>query len=362
MRPTSHNPQLIEVIKLIAPGTPFREGLENVLRAKTGALIVIGDSEDIRHLCHGGFLINAPFNPYSIYELAKMDGAVILSHDVERILYANVELNPNSLIPTLETGIRHRTAERVARQTDQMVISISQRRNIVTVYYGDIKYILPQTNHLLTKANQAIQTLEKYRATLNQELLNLSALEIEDSVNLSNVVKAIKRAEMVLRVADEVERYILELGDQGRLIEMQLDELVINVDKDLRSIIRDYMNQYSESGSLEVMKALALLPDDHLIEDAALAKLMGYHTEAITMDIQVYPRGYRVLSKIPRLPSSVMKKLLDHFEDLQGIMNATTQSLEEVEGIGEVRAQNIVSGLRRFAEQVYTHQPMDPSA
>lgn len=361
MRPTSYNKSFIEMIKLIAPGTPFREGLENVLRAKTGALMVLGESEEIHHLCHGGFVINAPFSPYSIYELSKMDGAVILTKDAERILYANVELNPNSLIPTLETGIRHRTAERVARQTDHLVVSISQRRNIITVYCGETKYIVQETNHLLTKANQAIQTLDKYRNSLHQELVNLSALEIEDSVNLSDVVKAIKRAEMVLRVADEVERYILELGDEGRLIEMQLDELVIHVEKDLKSMIKDYMQAYSEAKVVETLTALALLPDEALIVDASVASVMGFNVEAVSRDVQVFPRGYRILSKIPRLPLSVTKKLLEHFDDLQGIINASTDALEEVEGIGEVRAHNIVSGLRRYTEQVYNNQPIGSS-
>ena len=361
MRPTSYNKDLIDVIKLIAPGTPFREGLENVLRAKTGALIVVGDSEEIRHLCHGGFIINAPYSPYSVYELSKMDGAVILSKDADRILFANVELNPNSLIPTLETGIRHRTAERVARQTDQIVVSISQRRNIISVYYGELKYIVQQTNHLLTKANQAIQTLDKYRVSLNRELVNLSVLELEDSVNVSDVLKTIKRAEMVLRVADEVERFILELGNEGRLLEMQLDELVINVEKDLRSMIKDYMLDYSDQKVLEAIKQMALLSDDSLIVDASVAPIIGFSSEAVALDIQVSSRGYRILSKIPRMPLTVTRKLLDHFDDFQGIINASTDKLEEVEGIGEVRARNIVSGIRRFIEQVYQNNPINSS-
>lgn len=358
MRATSHNKRLIEIIKLIAPGTPFREGLENVLRAKTGALIVLGESEEIKHICHGGFVINAPFSPNNIYELAKMDGAVILSENAERILSANVELNPNSLVQTIETGIRHRTAERVARQTELMVVSISQRRNLVTVYQGDFKYVIQETNHLLTKANQAVQTLEKYRSTLDQELVNLSAIEIDDAVNLHDVARVIKRSEMVLRVADEIERYIIELGDEGRLIEMQLDELVFNVVKDLKNVLKDYMVDYSDARAAEVLKQLATLPDDALVVTATIAQLMGYSPDAVILDVQVYPRGYRILSKIPRLPSTVTKKLLEHFEDLQGVMKASRDALEEVEGVGEVRAHNIMSGLRRFTEQIYNNQPL----
>jgi len=356
MRATSHHKQLIEIVTLISPGKTFREGLQNVLRAKTGALIVLADLEEIKPICHGGFFINAPYTPNSIYELSKMDGAVILSRSADRILYANVELNPNSLIPTLETGIRHRTAERVAKQMNAIVVSISQRRNIVTVYTEAFKYVMQETNHLLTKANQAIQTLEKYRTVLKHVLLSLSALELEDGVNLHDVVEVIKRSEMVLRVADEIERYIIELGDEGRLTEMQLDELVIHVESDLKNVIKDYYHEDQVLDEYVVLREIALLKDDALLGMEAIALIMGYTSEDVSLDIQVYPRGYRLLSKIPRIPSSVTKNLLDHFEDLQGIIHASVDALEEVEGVGEVRAHNILSGLRRISEQVNNNQ------
>jgi diadenylate cyclase len=358
MRATSQNIKLIELLKLVAPGSPFREGLENVLRAKTGCLFVLGDTELIRSISHGGFVINADFNPYSIYELAKMDGAVVLTNRADRILNANVELNPDSSIETLETGIRHRTAERVAKQTKHVVVSISQRRSVITIYKDDFKYILQETTRVLSKANQAINTMEKYRQTLNQELINLSALELEDTVTIHDVALVIKRSEMVLRVADEIERYIIELGNEGRLIEMQLDELVINVDKDLKNVLADYLTDDLLHLNNEKLIELANLTDDDLINTSKIAGLLGYSVDAELLDIQVYPRGFRLLSNIPRLPSTVTKNILLHFNDLQEVVNANMDDLEEVEGVGEVRAQNIVSGLRRIAERVYNNQPL----
>ena len=191
------NKENIGALKMLSPGTPLREGLENVLRAKTGALIVIGDSEDVLDIVDGGFNLNSEFSPAYLYELAKMDGSIILSTDAKKILYANAQLLPDSSIVTKETGTRHRTAERVARQTGKMVISISQRRHIITLYKGTEKYIIEDTSKILTKANQAVQTLEKYKIVLDQFLTNLSALEFEELVTLYDVVMVVQKIEML---------------------------------------------------------------------------------------------------------------------------------------------------------------------
>jgi len=232
--------QTSAVLKLVAPGTPLREGLDNIFRAKTGALIVIGYSKEMMEIVDGGFSINCEFTPAHLYELAKMDGAIILSQDMKRILFANTQLVPDSSIPTAETGTRHRTAERVARQTGHLVIAISQRRNVITLYQGNFRYILRDISVILSKANQAIQTLEKYKAVLDQALTNLSALEFEEMVTLQDVAMVIHRIEMVLRIKAEIDQYINELGTEGRLISMQLEELVANVEKEAYLLLKDY--------------------------------------------------------------------------------------------------------------------------
>ncbi|MZQ74905.1 MAG: DNA integrity scanning protein DisA [Peptoclostridium sp.] len=341
----------LKSLKMIAPGTPLREGLESILRAKTGALIVVGDSEDILQIVEGGFNINAEFSPAYVYELAKMDGAIILSSDGKRILYANTQLIPDPSISSKETGIRHRTAERVARQTGGMVISISQRRNIITLYQGYAKYVVRETSELLAKANQAIQTLDKYKSVLDQGMINLSALEFEDIVTLYDVVTVIQRNEMVMRIVTEVEKYIIELGDEGRLVSMQLDELVGNVKEDGKFLFKDY-NIKPGMNYNDFKKEMRSFSSEELLDLSNIVKLLGYSQITSDLDICVYPKGYRILNRIPRLPASVIENLVSDFMNFQAVLRASIEQLDEVEGIGEVRAQSIRNGLRRIQEQV----------
>ncbi len=341
----------INSLRIVAPGTPLREGLENVLRAKTGALIVVGDGEEVMKIVDGGFTINADFSPAYLYELAKMDGSIIISSDGKKILYANTQLIPNPLIPSSETGIRHRTAERVARQTSEMVISISQRRNIITLYKGYSKYVIQDTSKILTKANQAIQTLEKYKAVLDQAMINLSALEFEDLVTLYDVAIVVQRTEMVMRIVTEIEKYIIELGNEGRLVSMQLEELIGNVKEDGKFVFKDYYTdeEMDYSGFKKIIRGFS---SEELLELNNIIRVLGYSSSIHNLDFTVYPRGYRILNKIHRLPIHVIENLASHFENFQKILKASIEELDEVEGIGEIRARYIRDGLRRIQEQV----------
>ncbi|MCS1352504.1 DNA integrity scanning diadenylate cyclase DisA [Mechercharimyces sp. CAU 1602] len=342
-----------EILRLVAPGTPFREGLDNVLGAKTGALIVMGYDECVSELVDGGFHIDSPFTPAHLYELAKMDGAIILSNDGRRILYANAQLVPSSTIPSTETGIRHRTAQRTARQTGKLVISISQRRSIITLYQGHFRYALKDIGVILTKANQAIQTLDKYKSVLDQSTTNLSALEFEELVTLNEVAMVMQRVEMVLRIKGEIESYIHELGTEGRLIKMQLDELVDKVEEETVSLIKDYSFQSATPAPREVLHRLKQLSQDELLDHGHIVKALGFPFGTNIPEETVSPRGYRILHKIPRLPQSIIQNLIGRFESLPRIMMATIEELDEVEGIGEVRARTIKEGLKRIQEQVF---------
>ncbi len=339
-------------LKSLAPGTILREGLENILRAKTGALIVIGDNKEIIDLMNGGFYINVELTPSNLYELAKMDGAIILSSDEKRILYANTHLNPDPSIPSTETGIRHRTAQRVARQTGNMVISISQRRNIITLYKGWSKYILQDINKVLTKANQAIQTLEKYKTVLNQAMTSLSVLELEDLVTIYDVCVVIQRTEMVLRIANEIEKYINELGSEGRLVSMQLEELIVFVKEEGRYVIEDYRVNIGSKDIETIQAELRRLSSEELLNLSEIAEILGYTCDINTLDLPAMPRGYRILSKVPRLPHTVIENIVEYFKNFQKILKASTEELYEVDGIGEVRAKNIKDGIRRVKDQV----------
>jgi diadenylate cyclase len=338
-------------LKMVAPGTLLNEGLENILRARTGALIVVGDSDEVMELVDGGFRIDSDFNPAALYELAKMDGAIILSSDAKRILFANTQLNPDPMIPSSETGTRHRTAERVAKQTGELVISISQRRNIITMYRSNIKYVLRDVGVVLAKANQALQTLERYKNVLERALTNLTAMEFEDLATLYDVATAIQRAEMTHRIELEIQRYITELGTEGRLAAMQLEELMVDVKNQGYLIIKDYLKS-SDKTAEEVAEQLHSWSSDEILDLTLIGRALGYGSNISALDSPVYPRGYRILTKIPRLPMPVIENLIETFNSFQNILRATTDELDDVEGIGEVRARAIKEGLHRLREQV----------
>jgi diadenylate cyclase len=341
---------IIKVIRLIAPGTKIYEGLENILRARTGALIVISDSETVMKRVDGGFRINCDLEPSAMYELAKMDGALVLSADAKKILVANAHLTPDHLIPTSETGTRHRTAQRMAIQTGEPVIAISQRRNVITLYKGTIRYVVREVGAVLAKANQAIQTLQKYKSVFDQALLNLSALEFEDLVTLGDVCTVIQRSVMVNRIAEEIQNYIYELGNEGRLVDMQLGELMFDVVIEGDMVIRDYLRG-DDNNVEKVQVELAAWNDDELLDINAISRVLGY-SNTTSLDVSVSPRGYRILRKIPRLPFPIIENMVKVFKQLLVILSASIEELDDVDGIGEIRARTIKEGLRRLREQV----------
>ncbi len=349
----SKDENITSVLKLIAPGTPIRDGLENILRAKTGALLLITDnSEILKEIVDGGFTINEEYTSSKLYELAKMDGAIVLSGDMKRILYANAQLIPSHEIITTETGTRHRTAERTAKQTGELVISISQRRNIITVFKGTDRYVLEDTEVVLNKANQAIQTLEKYKKVFDNKLNILNEYEFNDIVTLQNVILAIQRAEMVMRIVDEIQRQIYELGNDGRLVKMQLEELIGGLEKEEKLIIKDYLVATKKKNTPEkVIENLEDLAYEELLKESVIAKLLGYEYFDNYDEVGVYPKGYRILSKVPRMPSNIVENLVESFKSFQHILAADIESLDDVDGIGEVRARTIKQSLKRMQEQ-----------
>ena len=344
---------ITEILKLIAPGTPIRDGLENILRAKTGALLLITDNMQVlKDVVDGGFTINEDYTSSKLYELAKMDGAIVLSGDLKKILFANAQLIPSHEIQTLETGTRHRTAERTAKQTGELVISISQRRSIITVFKGNDRYILEDTDVVLNKANQAIQTLEKYKKVFDNKLNILNEYEFNDIVTLENVIVVIQRAEMVMLIVEEIQRQIYELGDDGRLVRMQLEELIGGLEKEETLIIKDYIAPSKKKRLPEkIVEALEELSYEELSKESMIAKLLGYENFDNYDEVGVYPRGYRILNKIPRMPSNIVENLVDAYKSFQHILAADIESLDEVDGIGEVRAKTIKQSLKRMQEQ-----------
>lgn len=338
---------LREELKKVAPGTHLREGLDMILAARTGALIVIGDEAGVKGLSDGGFIIDTPFTPQRLFELAKMDGAIILDQYAARIMRANTHLQPDSSLPTNETGMRHRTAERVSRQTKALVISVSQRRQIVSLYLRGRRITLEETEVMLAKANQALQTLSNYRTRLTQVMDRLTHLEFDDLVTLGDVAEAIGRFEMVRRVSHEVARYIGQLGTEGRLVRMQADELTAGIDEEYGLLVRDYADDAGSRNASALRTRLGDLPLDRLLEPDAVAHELGL-TAGDRAEQHLRPRGYRMLALIPALPTSVMNRIVERFGSLPAIVRATVVELDDVDGVGTRRAKAIANGLARI--------------
>jgi diadenylate cyclase len=335
----------------VAPGTPLREGLERILRGRTGALIVLGYDRGVEALCTGGFHFDVAFSSTGMRELAKMDGAVVLDAEATRIVRANVQLVPDSSIPTEESGTRHRTAERVAKQLGYPVIAVSQSMQLIALYVGGRRYVLEDSAAILSRANQALATLERYKLRLDEVSGDLSALEIEDLVTVRDVCSVSQRLEMVRRIAAEIEGYVVELGSDGRLLSLQLEELIAGVEVDRELIARDYLPSGRKQRSVEdVMAELDSLGSPELIDLLNVARSMGYGGGLEILDTAVSPRGYRLLARVPRLPALVIDRLVEHFGSLQKLLAANIDDLQVVEGVGESRARSVREGLSRLAE------------
>jgi diadenylate cyclase len=334
----------------IAPGTQLRDGLERILRGRTGALIVLGMDRTVESIATGGFTLDVPFTATGLRELAKMDGAIIIDADISKIHRAAVHLMPDHTIPSGETGTRHRTADRVAKQTGFPVISVSQSMQIIAAYVGETRHVLEDSGQILSRANQALATLERYKLRLDEVASTLSALEIEDLVTVRDVAVVAQRLEMVTRIAREIEDYVLELGTDGRLLSLQLEELITGVDAERELVIRDYLPAGRRARTPEELlgKLEALLPTE-LVDPASVARALGLGTSE-HLDGAVAPRGYRLLAKVPRLPVAVVDRLVEHFGTLQKLLSAGIDDLQAVEGVGELRARSVREGLSRLAE------------
>lgn len=339
-------------LRSIAPGTLLHDGVEQILSARTGALITLGDASGLADICDGGFVINMPLTAQRLSELAKMDGAIILSDDASVIRLANVHLVPDSGLPTEETGMRHRTAERVSRQTDALVISISQRRNVVSLYFKGHKITLEDIEVVLAKADAALQALHRSRSKLDEMLEQLTFLELEDLVTLVDLAEIIARFEEVRRMSEEVSRFGLQLGTEGRLIRMQLAELTSGLEMNYSLVVRDYSLDSSRENAQKVLKALARKGRESLQEPTGILEALGFAGAMDSAEEIVRPRGLRILSQIRSLPGFVIDGVVDTLGPLQAILSASAEDLDRVDGVGVRRAKTISDGLARMRSRV----------
>ncbi|MEZ0068814.1 diadenylate cyclase [Streptacidiphilus sp. MAP12-20] len=340
-------------LSAVAPGTALRDGLERVLRGRTGGLIVVGFDKQVESLCTGGFVLDVEFSATRLRELCKLDGAVVIDKDITKIVRAGVQLVPDADIPTEETGTRHRTAERVNKQTGYPVVSVSQSMRLIALYVNGARRVIEDSAAILSRANQALATLERYKLRLDEVSGTLSALEIEDLVTVRDVAAVAQRQEMVRLIASEIAGYVVELGTDGRLLSLQLDELIAGVEPDRELVARDYFPERAAKRGRsvqDVLTDLEALTHSELLEIQTVAKALGYPGTPEALDSAVSPRGYRLLAKVPRLPNTVIERLVEHFGGLQKLLAASIDDLQTVEGVGESRARSVREGLSRLAE------------
>lgn len=338
-------------LRKVAPGTLLREALDMLITARSGGLIIVGDMSEMGPISDGGFDIDMPFTPQRLFELSKMDGAILLDADCSRILKANVHLVPDPDLPTTETGMRHRTAERVSRQTDTLAIAISQRRSVMNLYLNGRRIALDELEVVIAKATQAVQALQNYRHRLAEELERLTLLEFEDLVTLGDVSEVLGRFDMLRRVQREVSRYTLQLGTEGRLVRMQTDELTAGLNEQYALVLRDYIDDPTPKRIAAVRERLIELPPDRLFEPEAIAHELGLIT-AEHAEQHLRPRGHRALSQVPMIPASVVSRIVERFGNLASIVHSTVEELDGVDGVGERRAKAIHQGLARIRAHV----------
>jgi diadenylate cyclase len=348
------NETMRDALARVAPGTPLRDGIDRVVRAKAGALLVLSDDADVLSICSGGFLVDAPYSPQRLSELAKMDGAIIISSDGGRIARANVHLVPDPTVPTSETGTRHRTAERVARSLDVPVVSASEEMGVINVYAGGSKRQLQEVGHLLDRANQALQTLERYKVRLDDAISSLTAVEIEDVTSLRDVVAVVQRGEMVHRIADEIETMIIELGIDARLLRLQLDELYGEIDDELDLVVADYLPPGRSVA--ETLTEMSRLSDDDVLNLRLAADTLYPGSDTTDLGQEATPKGLRLLHRVSRLSPETAAAVADHFGSLAKLQRATVDDLMSVDGVEEATARAIRETLSRVTESTILDQ------
>jgi diadenylate cyclase len=310
---------ILDILKLVSPGTPLRIAIDDITRAKTGALVVIMSS-NLHGILEGGFKVNCKFFPQRLIELSKMDGAVILSEDLEEILYSNVLLIPNPKISSSETGTRHKAAERTAKQANTLVIAISQRRDRVTLYYCDTKYVLRDADEILRRATETLQILEKQREIYDDLITNLNVLEVTGLVSFSDVCNLLQRTEMIIRIGELIRKSIIELGKEGNIVKMRLRELTKNVERTEQMILKDYSNKPER-----IKELISGISFDDLIDTEGISKLL--FNKASNEMIQ--PKGYRLLSRT-NLAEADLHNFIEGFKNLNNILNLSIEDIKNV--------------------------------
>ncbi len=331
---------------LLAPGTPLREGLERIRAGRTGALVVLGNNKAIEQISTGGFKIEADFTPTALRELAKMDGGLVVDDQLSTIIRAGVHFTPSGDLPTIETGTRHRTADRISLQTNVPVVTVSASMSTIALFMAGLRYPIESTEQILVRAEQALATLQRYRDRLEAGARQLNVLEIDHSVAVGDVVKAVQPLALLRRLAEELEGYVDALGVDGRLLGLQLFELTQGVDQMATLLEVDYRSDAYPGFRLDRMRHL---PTGDLLDAPTVAEAIGLGED---LDDHLESRGYRLISQTAQMTTELAGRLLEHFGSLQAMFGASQSELAEVPGVGKARARAIRDGLGRLSDSL----------
>ncbi len=340
-----------KVLQMVAPGTDLRKGIDFIVQAGIGGLIVIGEPNVQGRIMEIGFEVNAPFTPNRLYEISKMDGAVILSKNIDTILYSNVHLHPSIDIPSMETGTRHKVAARFAKQTGLYVIAVSKKRNTVTIYSEEIIYSLKYIPELLAEVSQAISTFDHYANTFSKLMNELTYSEIRENVILQDIIKGVMNFLYLKKILTIIKRNVIELGAAAHILRMRIDELTHDLAEGYQ-LVKDYITDEYFSKQNEIFDILNMFARFDYIEPLNLINVLGYSNNLNELNKAVVPRGYRILSNIPKLPDNIISNIVNKFGNLQKVIAATQKELVEVEGVGDVRATSIREGILNLKNRV----------
>ncbi len=345
--PQMKDTEFLNIVRMLAPGTKLRKAVDDIARAKLGTMLFfVSSPKEFEHLIQDGFYFNTEFTPEKLYELSKMDGAIILDEGVSRIFAANTQLIPDTSIPTTETGMRHRTAERLTKETGRLVVTVSSRSNVITIYKNGIKYPLYNTNFLISKINQSLTVLEQYKKNLDKRILHFEIQELNDTVKLIDISRVISSFLEILQICDGIIPSIIEIGEEGKLAGMRLKEIVRDLEEQLRMLFMDYSAENNKEKWAD--ESDRFWEELGTIGPVLIARILNYDVSSVSQmeEIEVVPRGYRLLILKSRIPVNIAGKTVDEFGNIHGIRNAGLDALKGVDGIGTKRANAIMDSIR----------------
>ncbi|MGI6230507.1 MAG: DNA integrity scanning diadenylate cyclase DisA [Tractidigestivibacter sp.] len=334
-------------VKMTAPGTALRKALDMIIAGHLGALICVGDTENVLAAGADGFALDVSFTANRLFELCKMDGAVIIDKDLTRIVRANYHLNPDPSLPTTETGTRHRTAARMSLLTSAMVISVSERRSVVNVYIDGHGFQLQPVSELMSVVNQLTAAMQNTRSQLDRSLQHLTSLELDNFVTLGDVVNVFYLFEVLMTAGEELDRCIFQLGTDGRITEMQREEFIGGMDEEYTLTIRDYAKDSSEESARAIRKKFHEMANSQLRSAKTVAKTLGYD-ESWTEDTIMTPLGLRTLSRVSVIREGMADKIVDEYGSLQEVLEAAEDDSSKLGEMGVSNPGALANSLHRM--------------